>query len=175
MKTETLKKVRELALRGIDGEKKAAQTLLDKLMEKYHIDESELDDNERKRVVFYYHGKDEKALLIQVACKVTNDLTYYKRRNQSGRVRKTEISKDCTEAERIQILFLFDFYKELYKREADFFMKAFLNKHDLFAHSDDIEKTYCSPEDSAKIISMMRGLSDESPTPRLEDKNNKEE
>lgn len=54
-------------------------------------------------------------------------------------------------------------------------MKAFLNKHDLFAHSDDIEKTYCSPEDSAKIISMMRGLSDESPTPRLEDKNNKEE
>lgn len=86
MKTETLKKVRELALRGIDGEKKAAQTLLDKLMEKYHIDESEFDNNERKRVVFYYHGKDEKTLLIQVACKVTNDLTYYLRRNQTNLV-----------------------------------------------------------------------------------------
>lgn len=54
---DKLRKIKELAERGIDGEAIAAQALLDSLMKKYHIDMPTLMNEEKVRVVFRYNTK----------------------------------------------------------------------------------------------------------------------
>lgn len=168
-KVELLKKVRTLALRGVEGEQEQAKIMLDKLMKKYDVSEAELDDEYRETVKFKFHGPDDKMLLIYIAFKVTNNPNYIVYRNCSGRMNRTTVGIDCTEAERIQNLFLFDFYRELYKQEADFFLRAFIRKHQLFGHSELTEKVYLTAQEAAKMDALMRGMSDVLPTPRLED------
>lgn len=72
-KKEMLKKLRALALRGIDGEKEQAQAILEKLMKKYDITFGELDEEELNEYEFEFHGKEQKVLLRQTIYKVTND------------------------------------------------------------------------------------------------------
>lgn len=171
-KTELLKKLRELALRGVGGEKATAEAMLQKLMKKYGIGETELDESIRKVVVFKYHGEAEKRLLKQIAYKITNEWSFNSYRyTASGRPCRTDLGIECTEAERVQISFLFDFYTKLYKKETEFFLSAFIQKHRLFGTLKEGES--CSKMSRAELFKMtalMEGMEDTSPLIRLEGK-----
>ena len=121
-KTALLKKIRALAEHGVGGEAKNAEKLLARMMKKYGISEAELDEETRVRHDFTYHGGEEKKILKQVVYKVTGGYTYELVYTASGRKVRTQLGADCTPAEKVEIEYLFDFYKRLWEKEKDAFL-----------------------------------------------------
>lgn len=116
-KAALLKKIRTLAERGVGGEAENAEKLLAHMMEKYDISEDELDADIRERNDFEYHGKEQKKILRQVVYKVTGGNAYELYYTATGRKVKTQLGADCTPAEKVEIEYLFDFYKRLWEKE----------------------------------------------------------
>ena len=166
-KAALLKKIRALAERGVGGEADNAEEILRRLMEKYGVSEDELDEVERRRHDFEYHGKEQETLLRQVVYKVTGGYAYNLVYRASGRRVKTRLGADCTAAEKGEIEFLFDFYTRLWERERAAFLSAFIQKHRIFAIRDDIEPQEVSREELLKMQALMLGMSDESPVRAL--------
>jgi hypothetical protein len=166
-KAALLKKIRALAERGVGGEADNAEEILRRLMEKYGVSEDELDEEERRRHDFEYHGKEQEKLLRQVVYKVTGGYAYNLVYRASGRKVKTRLGADCTAAEKVEIEFLFDFYTRLWERERDAFLSAFIQKHRIFTIRDDIEPQEASREELLKMQALMLGMSDESPVRAL--------
>lgn len=166
-KAALLKKIRALAERGVGGEADNAEEILRRLMEKYGVSEDELDEVERRRHDFEYHGKEQETLLRQVVYKVTGGYAYNLVYRASGRRVKTRLGADCTAAEKVEIEFLFDFYTRLWERERAAFLSAFIQKHRIFAIRDDIEPQEVSREELLKMQALMLGMSDESPVRAL--------
>ena len=165
-KAALLKKIRALAERGVGGEADNAEEILRRLMEKYGVSEDELDEEERRRHDFEYHGKEQEKLLRQVVYKVTGGYAYNLVYRASGRKVKTRLGADCTAA-KVEIEFLFDFYTRLWERERDAFLSAFIQKHRIFTIRDDIEPQEVSREELLKMQALMLGMSDESPVRAL--------
>lgn len=166
-KAVLLKKIRALAERGVGGEADNAEEILRRLMEKYGVSEDELDEEERRRHDFEYHGKEQEKLLRQVVYKVTGGYAYNLVYRASGRKVKTRLGADCTAAEKVEIEFLFDFYTRLWERERDAFLSAFIQKHRIFTIRDEIEPQEVSREELLKMQALMLGMSDESPVRAL--------
>lgn len=118
-KTALLKKIRALAEHGVGGEAENAEKLLARMMKKYGISEAELDEETRVRHDFTYHGGEEKKILRQVVYKVTGGYAYELVYTASGRKVRTQLGADCTPAEKVEIEYLFDFYKRLWEKEAE--------------------------------------------------------
>lgn len=167
-KTALLKKIRALAEHGVGGEAENAEKLLARMMKKYGISEAELDEETRVRHDFTYHGGEEKKILKQVVYKVTGGYTYELVYTASGRKVRTQLGADCTPAEKVEIEYLFDFYKRLWEKEKDAFLAAYIQKHRIFAIRADIEPQEMSLEESIKMSAIMRGMSDESPLRAIE-------
>ena len=163
-----LKKIKALAERGVDGERENAEALLAKLMEKYDISEEELAEDTRKRHDVEFHGKEQKKLLRQVVFKVTGGFAYELVYRSSGRTVRTQLGAECTPAEKVEIEFLFDFYTNLWDREREAFLAAFIQKHRIFSMRDDLPAREISDEELAKIHALMRGMSDETPHRAIE-------
>ena len=151
----------------VGGEADNAEEILRRLMEKYGVSEDELDEEERRRHDFEYHGKEQEKLLRQVVYKVTGGYAYNLVYRASGRKVKTRLGADCTAAEKVEIEFLFDFYTRLWERERDAFLSAFIQKHRIFTIRDDIEPQEVSREELLKMQALMLGMSDESPVRAL--------
>lgn len=169
---ERLKKLRELALRGVGGEKEQAERLFQKLLKKYDLTEDCIGDDIIEDFMFTVHGKEQQALLIQVVYKVTGDngRCYDVRNRETGRTKSSLIAVECTAAEKIEIDFLFDFYSRLWTKEKDAFFKAFIQKHQIFGELKPGEEgRKVSEEELMKLYQMMRGLSDETPLKQIAD------
>lgn len=167
-KTELLRKVRALAERGVGGEAENAERLLARMMKKYGISEEELDEETRARHDFTYHGGEKKKILQQVVYKVTGGYTYELIYTASGRKVRTQLGADCTPAEKVEIEYLFDFYKRLWEKEKDAFLAAYIQKHRIFAIRTDVEPQEISREEALKMGALMQGMSDESPLRAIE-------
>lgn len=170
---ERLKKLYALSLRGVGGEKAQAEAILKKLIAKYNVSMAELDEEVIKEYEIKHSGEAERQILKQIVYKVTDDrwrtfgFTYV----ASGRVCRSVLGVRCTEAQKVEIEFLFDFYKKLYKKELEAFLLAFIHKHDLFGRLKEGERgEELPPEEEAKLYAMMSGLSNESPVLQIEGK-----
>lgn len=167
-KAALLKKIKALAERGVDGERENAEALLSELMKKYNISEDELSEDTRKRHDFEFHGKEQKKLLRQVVFKVTGGYAYELVYSGSGRKVRTQLGAECTPAEKVEIEFLFDFYTNLWDREREAFLSAFIQKHQIFSIREDAPTRELSYEEVAKMRALMQGMSDETPHRAIE-------
>lgn len=163
---DRLKKIYALAMQGVDGEKEAAQRLLDELMKKYSVPFEALEEEEHiDRYEFKYKSNDDAAILIQVIVKVvdTNEHIYEYSRGNGRRAIKCFLV-DCALSEKLEIEFLFDFYKRLFQKEKERLLDAFIQKHELYAsHPLGSASKKRSPEELEAIAKMMDALSNESP------------
>ena len=168
---ELLKKLKALAEQGVGGEKLNAQKKLDALMKKYGISEEELSDDMPIECEFTFSGEREKGLLSQIIYKVTNQsgTTYRFRYTDSNRLCRTKLGCRATKAQKIEIDFLFDFYKKLYVKEEIMFYKAFVQKHKLFGELKDGEAPReIDFEELGRICALMNGMSEEQPLKQIE-------
>ncbi len=169
-KNDLLRKLHALAERGNGGEKINAQRKLEKFMQKYGITEKELEKETLEHCEFTFHGTRECSLLVQIIYKVLNDRNrcYGFRYSYSGRSVKNKLGCEATPAQKIEIEFLFDFYKRLYKREEEFFFAAFVQKHKLFGDlKDDDIPAEQNKEDYMRMAQLMKGMSEETPLKQL--------
>lgn len=173
-KISIIRKIKALAdnIGSSPGERDAAYSMLDKLMSKYNITEEDLDSDKEEYFIFTYHGKDELKILVQVAYKVrdSRDCINYVKRGQ--RNSKTEIGIKCTKSQKLEIEFLFEFYKNLYYEEKEHMMSAFIQKHRLFGSlKDGEEPEKISNDEYFKLRSYMNSMNDVTPYRAIEENN----
>lgn len=164
------KKLYALALRGVGGEREQARQILDKLLVKYDLSISDIEDTQVEMRYFHYVGEEQRIILRQVAYKVTDDI------NSAHGVRYADtksseediLAVECTAGQEVEINFLFDFYVQLWESEKSFMIKAFVQKHQLFGKPDDTASDEMDKTDLRRIIKMMKSLSDADPIRRIE-------
>lgn len=171
-KKELLLKLKNLAERGVGGERETAERKLQQLIEKYGIDEEELSGDQTVDFEFYYKDEWERKLLRQLFYRMfgmeyANKAFVYK----WGKGSRSIYGVTCTKAEGVQLQIEYDFYKKLYYEELDIFQKAFVQKHSLFPDSSGSDREYTEEEkqEFARIFQMMEGLSDKSFNPQIEE------
>lgn len=172
---ERLKGVYNLALNGVDGEKESAKKILDMLLKKYNVSIDQIEDDQPEIFAFIYHGKWQRKLLIQVAYKVLDcqPTCYSARVGNSKRISPSQIGIRCTKYQRTEIMFLHDFYCQLWESELDKLMIAFIYKHDLYGTGEldeDMRSESPSIEEMIRIQSMIDGLEDKTPLKQIEAK-----
>ena len=164
----TLRKLQHLADgTNFEHEKASALKKLNELMKKYGFIEADLNDEAVLMHNFKWRGKFEKQLLAQIIYKVLNTQefkTYAYKRN--GRNVSNMIAVKCTIGQKVEIDFLFDFYKKLYKQEEKVFQEAFVIKHEIYGETAKEEKEI-SEEDYMKMQCLMEGMKDVSPQRRI--------
>jgi hypothetical protein len=172
-KLELIKKLRALAERGVGGEKEGAQKKLDQLMKKYDIQEMDLSDELEENHDFRYRNEYEKILLRQLFYKIVPDYKQKAYVYKYGRGSRTTMGVSCTKAQALQIQIEYDFYRDLWKEEVDFFMDAFIQKHRIFAEPTEgggTDESKMSKEDLFRMMAMMGVMQDKSVKPLLESK-----
>lgn len=162
-------------MQGVGGEKEQAQRLFEKLISKsdFSLEDLDLDEKKAEWYVLNFHGDEEKKLLVQVVYQVTDSTEglYYSFDTLSGRKSKTKLELKCTAAEKLEIDFLFAFYRRLYEEEKKVLLEAFIQKHRIFGNLKEGEKApEISAEELLRLQRMMNGLSDEEPHKALKEK-----
>jgi len=137
-----LLKIKALAERGEGGEKESALKLYHKLLKKYDIDEKSLQKDTLGKHWFTYENEIEENLLVQIFYMVTGDSEYFRRRS---RTRGTQCGCMCTDFEKTEIRFYFEFYRDALRQELEAFLMAFKLKNHLFP--DENARCY-TPEEA---------------------------
>ena len=157
---QKIRHVQELAERGFDGERESAAATLERLMGKYNISEQEISREYRELVWFRYKTAIEERLLAQVIYKVTGKIASGCVGAGSGRKHK-KLGMECNPAERLEIEFLFEFYKPALEEELKRFLTAFMHLNQIFPDDESPQapqpKTMTKAE-LMKIGAMMMGM-----------------
>ena len=169
----TLRKIKALADgTNFEGERESALDKLRELMERHGISEQDLNHDTISTYDFKYKGERENLLLQQIFYKVMNvrEFKTYEYRQRGKKVRNT-VGLDCTLVQSVEIKFLFEFYRDLYRKEEQAFYIAFIHKHDIFGGvSDNTESEQVSEEELQKMFQMMRGMDNATLHKQLTDK-----
>ena len=76
-----------------------------------------------------------------------------------GRGKRSIMLIECTKAEEIQLRIEYEFYKDLWKEEAEFLFNVFIQKHRIFDPEGSCKKNhYRMKEQDLKRMSMMEML-----------------
>lgn len=167
-KIDLVNKLKELMQSDNEYERKSAEDKLKLIMNKYDIDESELDNDKINHYTFYYHNNLEKTLLVQTIIKILGfDTPMYK---NTGKGKKIRLYINCTYSQYLEISMQYDFYVELMKEELDVFIRAFVYKHNIFPSTEPDDREL-SDDEIDKIMrarQMMQGMKDKSYIYRIE-------
>lgn len=157
-----LNKLRTLAERGDEHERKRALEMFNKIKSKYNLDADLIleDPNVVEFYEFKFKSNLEKRILNQVIYMVTGDLKTYK----VGK-KRTFCNTYCTKQQYEEIILAFEFYMSLFNEDLDVFITAFANKHRIFP-TPDIDKKEKNNESKIdfayldKLNSFMDGMQD---------------
>ena len=157
-----LLKVKALAEEGVDGEREAARTVLNRLMLKHGLPEIGWSDEPVRPYHFSYKNKYEKRILIQICAKVTKQSTV---RYRSTSSRSKSISVTLTPDQYHAMKGLYSVYRKAFEKElervAAGLIDAFIHKHDLWSGaSSDQETEPMTAEEGQLLRDLYRNLED---------------
>lgn len=164
---ELMRKLKALADRGEGGERENARRLLNRLMDKYDVEEADLSDDVLEEHMFAYRNKHELTLLVQLFYKIAGDRKVY--RYTSGKGKNSRVYAKCTKAEAVQVEVEYEFYRELWKEEVEWLMNAFIQKHRIFDIKPGHKTEEISDEEAERLGYLINGLKDASPLTQIED------
>lgn len=149
---ELARKLKALAERGIGGEKKTAEEMLNALLKKHKITIEEIEGE--KLEDYYFNLKSEQHdLWHQVVKRINLSIKCYGMFPKKA-IKELQLGGNymlkCTASEYIEIEAKFDFYTKLLKEEYDIFLTAFFNANDLLVDNPDIKKVERTDEDYEK-------------------------
>lgn len=148
-KNELLLKLKELAKRGINGEKENATKLLHKLMKKYGISEEEIQEEEKKDVIITLKNQAEKRICRQILYAYFDNMPIYKCSLRS----RTQYCLEMTAAQEIEFKYLLSVYLDSFYEEQDIFINAFIQKNKIFP--PNVETKYIedmTPEEKGRSL-----------------------
>ena len=123
---DKLLKIRELAVRGENGERESAISKLNELMDRYGFTEEDLELP--KMYFFKYNRFDKmsKRLLNQIMYSVVGDVECFYHE------KKADLGCECTKSEAIEIEAKYGFYYTELKKDLDCFVLAFIMKNHIY-------------------------------------------
>jgi len=142
------RKVRELAEKGIDGERDAAQKALERILKKSGLTIEDIEGEEKNRCYFSYRTANEENLLHQVIGSVTKESSYTVPANGNTK----RVGYMMTVAERVEAELKYEIYRKLLKEEYEIFYHAFVQKNRIYhpeGTTTDISEM--TPEEKAKL------------------------
>lgn len=159
---QKIKLVQALAEKGVDGERESAAATLDRLMKRYGITEADIAEERRELEWFRYKTPLDRKLLLQVIYATTGRVGAGCVGTYTGRKRK-QIGVTCTAAERLEIQFAYDFYREAMEKELERFYSAFLIKNEIFPpenmECEELpEPEGMSNEERMKLSMLIEGM-----------------
>ena len=168
-KKELIRKLRAMADGGTKSEKATANKIIDSIIEKYKLDISEIDDEEKIVLNLHWKYKYERRLATQIAWKVIGFFSdyvdslrvVYKTVKRHQEIDRHAIGFECTVSQAAEIEAMYEYYKALYKEDLKYLHSAFLQKHDLFGiNNSDLMDNKKDNIDETRLLMMMSGLSD---------------
>lgn len=157
-----IKKLKELAERGIGGEKDNAERMMWEIMLKHGITSDMIEENELKKKFFYYL-KGEEWLLVQTIAAVVGSKVYKKRIIKEAN--QSRYRWMVTDSEAIEIWARFGFYKSIFEEEIKKLKLAFIIKHKIFANDvdrNDVDASEKELKEFAEAMEMSNTLSNKS-------------
>ncbi|TPG60089.1 hypothetical protein [Ewingella americana] len=155
-----LKKIYELALKGVGGEKDNAESLLQKLLAKHEMTLEDLVDSEEKVYQYCFPVKTifERTLLTQILLKVLNAHTVYYTRYGKSKQKWYEL----TPTQFFEVDMLYGLYKQAWNKELEATISAFLSVNDIFPASENPNPSKrtkpISDEEMEAIWAKMSGM-----------------
>jgi hypothetical protein len=154
---EIIRKVRELADRGVDGEQAAAQKMLERLMDKYGISFSDIEDEDKIESRSMRVHNASRWIFFGIIAKVTQPEGGI-RYGAKGNV----ITIRLTLSDYIIVQSMYDHLYKLYIDEKKALRKAFQMKHKLWSDkaTSTRQMTQKEYESYLKGLAMMGNLKD---------------
>ena len=151
---DLLRKIKNLADHGIEGEKIAAEKKLADLLDKHNLTLDDIFEAKKKWYDFSFKRTYEKNLILQCYSCVFNSpkISY----SQSYKT----ISFQLTASQYYDLQETYSYYRELLKEELEKFYKAFMIRHNIFQQSG--EKSNSSAKDLEDVLMMAFSMSGES-------------
>lgn len=170
---DRLQKLKNLAERGVGGEKETAERKFQQLLADNGLTESDLVEDRTNYYLFSYTFPHRKRLLAQIIYTVVgaeNAVLYHSKhtRNKYGVY--------CTAAQKLEIDLQFEFYCNLFETELEAFMTAFIAKQDLYpedAPIEPIDVSTLTPEqlaERAKIAAYSQNITHRTRAEMIEEK-----
>ena len=161
---DKLKKLKELAEKGVEGEAENARLILKRLQEKYGITDADLNDKEEVYLCFF-DAKDFAQLMVQIIRiigiegRIYDVTTMPKKDKKLVGCPNANIAVDCTKSEYYLIKEMFEVYYSEYKKQLRNFDYAFFAKNNLLP-SLDKENTERKDDgiDLQKAMKIMQGV-----------------
>ena len=164
-----LLKVKALADRGSEGERKSAQNLLSSLLKKYGISESDLNDNETNMYLIETGGGIYRQLFVQIYSKKheSDRRTSYdirkmpkkekvKMANWGFGDKNADTAIECTKAEFIEAKAIFSIYKADLDNQIKTFLYAYFLKNDLLMEGNDDSKKELDEDEKARLYNSLK-------------------
>lgn len=163
---ERLKKIKELADRGIDGEAAAAHEKLQQGLKRFGLTLADLQGIKRTEQQIGYDNDGEKRLVSQIVASM--GLQAYTRTRNGHTLKK--ICVDCTPTELAELTLRLNFHVIAFREACADLLVAYVHKHELFPAAN-IKHTNSEPEmdmeRALKLHNMMQGLGDETYSPPI--------
>lgn len=130
---ETLRRIQILAEQGADGERERARERLRALLEAYKLTEKDLTRTRRTRRRFIFFNQHEFILLFYIVAMVLDDWQpqYSFPPAKKNKKQEEAVEFDLTDAEAVEINFLYTEYREALAKQIDEFVIAFLVKNEI--------------------------------------------
>lgn len=156
-KKEIIQKLKALSERGVAGEKENATKLLEKLIKKYGITETDLKSKETKVVNIELRTDAEKRICSQILYAYFDNAPLYRRFGT-----KISFWTKLTKAEEIEFKYMLSVYIDSFYKEQEIFVKAFIQKNKIFPkNAPTTNLNELSAEEKAKSIKaslMTQGM-----------------
>lgn len=156
-KKEIIQKLKTLSERGVAGEKENATKLLEKLMKKYGITETDLKSKETKVVNIELRTDAEKRICSQILYAYFDNAPLYRRFGT-----KISFWTKLTKAEEIEFKYMLSVYIDSFYKEQEVFVRAFIQKNKIFPkNAPTTNLNELSAEEKAKSIKaslMTQGM-----------------
>jgi hypothetical protein len=159
---EKLKKIKELAERGFEGEASAAKGKLEILLTKYGLKIEDLEDVKVYEYKFKYVTVQERTIILQCISEVTDTpglrYSHFKDKRKEFFVKLTEWQ--YVESKAMIDFHIKQFRKEL-KAQLDALTSAYCSKHRLFAASQKSGESKLTMEELARLVAIYNSLDDD--------------
>ncbi len=157
---ETAKKIKALVDKGAtEGERRAAQIFLDRIIKKHGLSLSDISEDETLRHYYFDKllSKDEAQIAAQISVKSYPDRESF----YISKGSKRRVGTICTYSEWIDLICQIEFYLADYKKQkskfmstqTNLYMRAYVHKHNLFLPNETA--TASSKTDRGDVLKMM--------------------